>query len=216
MNKDFSRAITLLRKERNLSQKQVASDLGVSQALLSHYEKGIREPGLQFLIRAADYYEVSADFLLGRTLTKGHPSEESEGAFEKEKKQTPSLRLLSNTLSLIYDLLISASNRKLTRNVSQLLMLCEYKILRDLFSGGERQTALFSASEETYRGYSTAAILKLFADIEAQSDISSPQYVEKLRELNLSESALLQEYPDFAPSVFNVISHSENTIAKLK
>jgi transcriptional regulator with XRE-family HTH domain len=39
MNSDFPRIITLLRKERSISQKKAAADLGVSQALLSHYEK---------------------------------------------------------------------------------------------------------------------------------------------------------------------------------
>ena len=55
MNSEFSRIISLLRKERNISQKQAAADLGVSQALLSHYEKGIRECGLDFIVKAADY-----------------------------------------------------------------------------------------------------------------------------------------------------------------
>ena len=41
MVSDFSRIITLLRKEKGVTQKQAAEDLGVSQALLSHYEKGI-------------------------------------------------------------------------------------------------------------------------------------------------------------------------------
>ena len=59
--------ITLLRKERNISQKKAAADLGVSQALLSHYEKGIRECGLDFIVKAADYYGVSCDYLLGRS-----------------------------------------------------------------------------------------------------------------------------------------------------
>ena len=39
---EFNRIIKLLRKERVITQKQAAEDLGVSQALLSHYEKGIR------------------------------------------------------------------------------------------------------------------------------------------------------------------------------
>ena len=56
MNSDFARIITLQRKERHISQKQAAADLGISQALLSHYEKGIRECGLNFLVKVADYY----------------------------------------------------------------------------------------------------------------------------------------------------------------
>lgn len=55
-----------LRKARGLSQKQVAADLGISQALLSHYERGIRECGLEFTVRLADYYAVTCDYLLGR------------------------------------------------------------------------------------------------------------------------------------------------------
>lgn len=56
-----------MRKERGLSQKQAAAELHVSQSLLSHYEKGIRECGLDFLVRTADFYGVSCDYLLGRS-----------------------------------------------------------------------------------------------------------------------------------------------------
>ncbi len=67
INSDFPRILTFLRKERGYSQKKVAEDLGVSQALLSHYERGARECGLDFVVRVADYYGVSCDYLLGRT-----------------------------------------------------------------------------------------------------------------------------------------------------
>ena len=59
MKSEFSRVITLLRKEKNISQKQAAAELGISQALLSHYENGIRECGLGFLVKCADFYGVS-------------------------------------------------------------------------------------------------------------------------------------------------------------
>ena len=64
-NQTFSDRLTAQRKLKGVSQKQAAADLGISQALLSHYENGIREPGLQFLVKAADYYNVSCDYLLG-------------------------------------------------------------------------------------------------------------------------------------------------------
>lgn len=60
-----------LRKERGLSQRKAAADLKISQALLSHYENGAREPGLAFVCRACDYYGVPADYLLGRTDSAG-------------------------------------------------------------------------------------------------------------------------------------------------
>ena len=64
--KSFSVALSALRKETGLSQRQAAFDLGVSQALLSHYENGAREPKLGFVVKACDYYGVSADYILGR------------------------------------------------------------------------------------------------------------------------------------------------------
>jgi len=66
MNGAFHQILSQLRKKQRVSQRKVASDLYISQALLSHYENGIREPGLDFVNRACDYYDVSADFLLGR------------------------------------------------------------------------------------------------------------------------------------------------------
>ena len=61
----FSETMSALRKARGLSQRRAAADLNISQALLSHYENGAREPGLDFVRRACAYYGVSADYLLG-------------------------------------------------------------------------------------------------------------------------------------------------------
>lgn len=61
----FAVVLSQLRKERGISQKKAATDLGISQALLSHYEKGIRECGLDFVIRCSKYYGVTTDYLLG-------------------------------------------------------------------------------------------------------------------------------------------------------
>ena len=65
MERGFSQTMSELRKERHLNQRAAAADLGISQALLSHYETGAREPGLDFVCRACRYYNVSADYLLG-------------------------------------------------------------------------------------------------------------------------------------------------------
>ena len=55
-----------LRRSGDLSQRTLANVLHISQALLSHYENGTREPGLPFVCRACDYFGVSADYILGR------------------------------------------------------------------------------------------------------------------------------------------------------
>lgn len=65
MERCFSSTMSELRKARGLSQRKAAADLKISQALLSHYENGAREPGLNFVCRACRYYGVSADYMLG-------------------------------------------------------------------------------------------------------------------------------------------------------
>ena len=67
MDRSFPETLSALRRERNINQRTAAAELGISQALLSHYENGAREPGLSFVCRACDYYGVSADYLLGRS-----------------------------------------------------------------------------------------------------------------------------------------------------
>jgi len=56
-----------IRKQHNLSQLKLAIDLNMSQNTISRYENGEREPGLTELILIADYFNISIDYLLGRT-----------------------------------------------------------------------------------------------------------------------------------------------------
>ena len=70
MNATFPARLHALRRERGLTQKEAAAALGISGALLSHYEKGIRECGLEFLCAAASFYDVSCDYLLGVSGTR--------------------------------------------------------------------------------------------------------------------------------------------------
>lgn len=67
MDRSFPETLSALRREKNISQRQAASELGISQALLSHYENGAREPGLNFVCRVCDYYGVTADYMLCRS-----------------------------------------------------------------------------------------------------------------------------------------------------
>ncbi|MDR2569920.1 MAG: helix-turn-helix transcriptional regulator [Oscillospiraceae bacterium] len=60
-----------LRREKSLSQRRAAIELGISQALLSHYETDAREPKLDFVVKVSDYYGVTTDFILGRTNERG-------------------------------------------------------------------------------------------------------------------------------------------------
>ena len=67
----FAANLSKLRREKGLSQRKAASELGISQALLSHYETDAREPKLDFVVKVCDYYSVTTDFILGRTKERG-------------------------------------------------------------------------------------------------------------------------------------------------
>ena len=56
-----------LRKARKLSQVRLAMELNLNQNTISRYENGEREPGMAELISSADYFDVSVDYLIGRT-----------------------------------------------------------------------------------------------------------------------------------------------------
>lgn len=59
--------IKSLRLEKNLSQQTVANYLGITQQAYANYERGVREPDHETLTKLADFFEVSIDYLLGRT-----------------------------------------------------------------------------------------------------------------------------------------------------
>lgn len=156
MNTAFPRILTLLRKERGVSQKQVAADLQVSQALLSHYEKGIRECGLDFVVRAADYYGVSCDYLLGRTADKSgaviavdeipdNDPSARENRFRGSVLPVLNKKLVMNSLNIIFDLLQRCNNKMLTGEVSAYLTLSVYTVFRLLYSANPKNpAAMFS------------------------------------------------------------------------
>ncbi|PEO14364.1 immunity repressor protein, partial [Bacillus wiedmannii] len=61
--------IKSLRKKENLTQKQLAEKIGVSQRMIGYYESEERFPPHDVLTKLADCFSVSADYLLGRAVT---------------------------------------------------------------------------------------------------------------------------------------------------
>lgn len=62
-----------LRREKDVGQKEVATYLNVSVATVSNYENNVHSPDYAMLCRLADYYDVTTDFLLGRTDCRRNP-----------------------------------------------------------------------------------------------------------------------------------------------
>lgn len=66
----FSKRLRELRLNNKLRQDQVASLVGVNKNAISTYENDARQPSFEILVRLADLYRVSTDYLLGRTNTR--------------------------------------------------------------------------------------------------------------------------------------------------
>ena len=64
---NFSEMSKQLRKEKNISQAKLAKELQVSNACIAMIETGKNEPTANTLMRYADYFQVSTDYLLGRS-----------------------------------------------------------------------------------------------------------------------------------------------------
>lgn len=224
MNEFFPRIITLLRKERGLSQKKVAEDLQVSQALLSHYEKGVRECGLDFVVRAANYYDVSCDYLLGRTPDRtgamltvedipDADTNDTDKMFRGNVMATLNKKLIANTLNVIYDLLQKSKNKHLTTELSAYLMVAVYKMFRLLYSANAKNPqGIFRVSPRLSDGLATAAmsIAQANADSLAQGEaVGELEGLEDETLLAMTPESLKQDYPYFQQSLFNLIQRAE-------
>ncbi len=65
--KVFAKRLKELRKENNLSQNQMAKTLGITQQSYARYEADTSEPCFEMLVEISNYFEVSCDYLLGKS-----------------------------------------------------------------------------------------------------------------------------------------------------
>lgn len=63
----FPERLRRLRKSKNVTQKQLAIDIGASEIGIQQYELGKRKPNYDMLIALADYFDISIDYLVGRS-----------------------------------------------------------------------------------------------------------------------------------------------------
>jgi transcriptional regulator with XRE-family HTH domain len=233
MKSDFPRILTLLRKEKGVSQKCAAGELEVSQALLSHYEKGIRECGLEFVIRAANYYGVSCDYLLGRSPDRTGavlsiediPEPDAAGkenVLHGRESLLPTLnkKLIANSMNILYDMLQKSGSRELTTEVSDYLMTAVYKMFREVYSANTKNPeGLFAVDAPLYDALSAAAMeigkMKVHCIVKGEvcEDIAP---IENCEALAITPEKIAQQYPLFATSLSNLIKTVETKMGAHK
>lgn len=227
MSTDFARIMTLLRKERRVSQKQAAIDLGVSQGLLSHYEKGKRECGLDFLVRAADYYNVSCDYLLGRSPEPAGKtisvSELHEDDPNQRDKVTPgsvmiafNKKLIVNSVNVFFSLLTKCRSATVIKEASGYLMLAVYKMFRFVYSANPKNDQNFFMIDKSMAPAATDAAMSL-AQAKVASAVSGvalpgEDAVSETDGLIITTQSLAEDYPQYYSSMVNLIKNSESRV----
>lgn len=151
----FASKLSQLRKERGISQKKAASDLGISQALLSHYEKGIRECGLDFVIRCGEYYGVTTDYLLGVS-ERRNGVDLTDLNNSVEGGETDFSTLVQATKYLLN--LINVDNNKVKDFVLDYYTLCAYRGAITMAKAGILPKELFKLEFALGRELASAAL----------------------------------------------------------
>lgn len=82
----FSDRLKELRKEKRLTQKDLAKILYVNQSAVSKYELGTNLPENKFLVKLADYFKVSTDYLLGKSDNRNE-TENINSIYDKKLKE---------------------------------------------------------------------------------------------------------------------------------
>lgn len=83
-----------MRKKYGLTMKQLGNEIGVAESTISQYESGKREPDYATLIKLANYFNVSIDFLLGREKSDSLTQDisKAESRFEKMRRRINEMR----------------------------------------------------------------------------------------------------------------------------
>lgn len=224
LNDEFSRTLSLLRQEKKVSQRTAATALGISQALLSHYENGIREPGLPFVVRACDYYGVSADFLLGRTLSRDGTTIAPEELYDLSDEKSNSMKggvlallskkLLVNSVGVLFDLLAKTGSREAIKAAANYLSTAVYQLYRRLYQANpDNNPDFFSVSTRHFEAGLTAADMRcseadLMDALAAHAKAKGPMP-------DMTHDALARDYPVLYQSLLQVVHNTGERINAL-
>ena len=153
----FALKLSELRRERGISQKKAATDLGISQALLSHYEKGIRECGLDFVIRCSEYYGVTTDYLLGVSDSRNGLDIDALNKQDEEDDEF-SIFTLGKATKYLLDLVATGSDEGAQKYISDYYTLCVYRGAITLAKAGMLPKEMFKLDYTLGRELASAAL----------------------------------------------------------
>ncbi|HEY2495063.1 MAG TPA: helix-turn-helix transcriptional regulator [Paenibacillus sp.] len=96
----YGNRIADLREQKGWTQEELATTIGISRAALSHYEKNRRKPDFETLTQLADLFQVSIDYLIGRTSQFQHPMDGDVQQFTEQLELSDSELLEKFSLTI--------------------------------------------------------------------------------------------------------------------
>lgn len=90
--------LKLIRNNRGISQQTLANTIGTTQQSINMYENHKIEPDINTLISLADYFDVTVDYLIGRTDENNQPLSDSNSLLSKYSKLNKSEKICIDTL----------------------------------------------------------------------------------------------------------------------
>lgn len=152
----FAQVLSQLRKERGISQKKASGDLGISQALLSHYEKGIRECGLDFVIKCSEYYGVTTDYLLG--VSENRNGVDMTFMSDVDSTDVSSVQTLVQASNMIMKMIAGAKDEGASKYIYDYYTLCIYRGALTMAKAGILPKEMFKIDFTLGRELASAAI----------------------------------------------------------
>lgn len=195
MKPGFAQILSALRRENNLSQKKAADNLGISQALLSHYENGVREPKLEFIMRACEYYGVSTDYILGRTTEKSFDGVVALRCTNDEERRT------ADVVTLIMAILSEIRDEQLRNASTKYLGFSVFAVLAALRAPTLKHEPFFDAARKT----AEAVFVVNAHRVKANPGILSKLTIEALKE----------KYPDQYLAMMEMEESIEKAVTNL-
>lgn len=179
----FAKRLTMLRKEKKLTQNDMAKILNMSRSGFAGYEKMNKEPDFESLCFLADFFDVTVEYLLGRSDDR---KPKTEIVFLKDNKFKAKYDTLPETLketvSDTYDSFYSLLDKAVQKRQEDYLA-----VYRDFFSDLKNIRAELQSRTENATG-SAAEMAELFA-LEGKAKELMTSTLDKLMQLDLDAAA---------------------------
>jgi hypothetical protein len=179
---EFPSILSKLRHDKHVNQRTAAVALNISQALLSHYENGLREPGLDFIDSACEYYGVSADFLLGRSSVN---ASFNPPASASNSSMNDFSNIIAAAMTELYSGICNCSTPDAGETLTNILSVFFYSLMRHYDKSGS-----FDVPAALYPALSDAVIKAQLARLqslrtESKLSFTVPAQIKKTAEEEL-------------------------------